>query len=50
MRDLFRITYELLVYLASITGWSYKEINVLIWLAFFRRTDRKKDEAASDSP
>ena len=31
MRYLFRITQDFLMSLESVTGWSYKEINVIVW-------------------
>jgi hypothetical protein len=31
MKDIFRYTYEFLMFLSRITGFSYKEINIIIW-------------------
>ncbi|WP_055436745.1 hypothetical protein [Lacinutrix algicola] len=31
MKDAFKITYEILMYLSRLTGFSYKEINIIVW-------------------
>ena len=31
MKKIFELTYEFLIFLSSITGFSYKEINIIIW-------------------
>ena len=31
MKDIFKVTYEFLMFLSRITGFSYKEINIIVW-------------------
>lgn len=31
MRKLFNLVYDILVFLSNITGFSYKEVNIIIW-------------------
>nr|WP_321227903.1 hypothetical protein [uncultured Psychroserpens sp.] len=31
MKKIFELTYEFLIFLSRITGFSYKEINIIIW-------------------
>lgn len=31
MKDIFNFTYECLLYLSKISGFTYKEINIIIW-------------------
>ncbi|WP_299253757.1 hypothetical protein [uncultured Lacinutrix sp.] len=31
MKKLFEITYEILMFLSRTTGFSYKEINIIVW-------------------
>ena len=31
MKEIFKFTYEFLMFLLKITGFSYKEINIIIW-------------------
>jgi hypothetical protein len=31
MKKLFNLVYELLMFLADLTGFSYKEVNIIIW-------------------
>ncbi|WP_298895063.1 hypothetical protein [uncultured Psychroserpens sp.] len=31
MKEIFDLTYKLLMFLSRITGFSYKEINIIIW-------------------
>ncbi|MFT5846357.1 MAG: hypothetical protein ACJARX_000294 [Psychroserpens sp.] len=31
MNEIFKLTYEILIFLSRITGFSYKEINIIIW-------------------
>ena len=31
MKKLFEITYEILMFLSRVTGFSYKEINIIVW-------------------
>jgi len=31
MKEIFKATYDLLIWLSDLTGFSYKEINIIIW-------------------
>ena len=31
MKKLFQITYEILMFFSQLTGFSYKEINIIVW-------------------
>lgn len=31
MKTIFKLTYDLLMFLSRVTGFSYKEINVIVW-------------------
>jgi hypothetical protein len=34
MKKIFELTYEFLMFLSRITGFSYKEINIIVWFIF----------------
>lgn len=31
MKEIFKVTYNILMWLSNLTGFSYKEINIIIW-------------------